>query len=119
MDAALVIHFTRPYPGRETMAFEAFQDAMVFFGKMAADGHCEPPVAYMGTFGGGMFLIHGERSRLHELVMGEEFRRLFLRAGFANEGLRYEFMAAGDGTITEMADWGKIGVELGLMELPA
>jgi hypothetical protein len=118
MDTALVIHFTRPYPGRETLAFEAFQDAMTFFGKLATDGHCELPVAYMGTSGGGMMVIHGERTKLHELAHGEEFNRLYLKAGFTNDGLTFEFMAAGEGAVIEMGDWAKLGVELGLMEVP-
>jgi hypothetical protein len=85
MDTALVIHFTRPYPGRETLAFEAFQDAMTFFGKLATDGHCELPEAYMGTNGGGMMVIRGERTKLHELAHGDEFNRLYLKAGFTGK----------------------------------
>ncbi|NNC92653.1 MAG: hypothetical protein HKN80_09190 [Acidimicrobiia bacterium] len=117
MDAALVISYNRPFVGRETLAMESFQDAMTFFGKLAADGHCEPPVAYTGV-DGGMMIIHGERTALFELTGGEEFHRVFAKAGFAADGLRYELMITGEGLVTEMGDYTKIGVELGLMEVP-
>jgi hypothetical protein len=117
MDAALVIHYNRPFVGRETLAMESFQDAMTFFGKQAADGHCEPPVAYMGIEG-GMMIIHGERMALFEMTGGEEFHRVFAKAGFATDGLRYELMITGERLATEMGDFAELGVELGLMEVP-
>ena len=117
MDAALVISYIRPYVGRETLAMESFQDAMTFFGKLAADGLCEPPVAY-SCVDGGMMIVHGERMALFELTIGKEFHRVFGKAGFASEGLRYELMITGEGLAAEMGDWTQIGVELGLMEMP-
>lgn len=117
MDAALVISYKRPFVGRETLAMESFQDAMTFFGKQATDGHCEQPAAYMGV-DGGMMIIHGERMALFELTGGEEFHRVFAKAEFASDGLRYELMVTGEGLATEMSHWTQIGVELGLMEVP-
>lgn len=117
MDAALVIHYIRPFVGRETLALEAFQDAMTFFGKQAVDGLCEPPVAYLGV-DGGMMIIHGERMALFEMTGGEEFHRVFTKAGFAADGLRYEIMVTGERLATEMSDFAELGVELGLMEMP-
>lgn len=113
MDAALVIHYKRPFVGRESLAMESFQDAMTFFGKQAADGHCEPPAAYMGV-DGGMMIIHGERMALFELIGGEDFHRVFAKAEFATDGLRHELMFTGDRLATET----EVGVELGLMEVP-
>ena len=117
MDAALVIQYKRPFVGRETLAMESFQDAMTFFGKQAADGHCEPPTAYMGV-DGGMMIIHGERMALFELIGGEDFHRVFAKAEFAADGLRHELMFTGERLATEMSQWTQVGVELGLMEVP-
>lgn len=86
---------------------------MTFLGKQAADGHCEPPAAYMGV-DGGMMIIHGERMALFELIGGEDFHRVFAKAEFATDGLRHELMFTGDRLATET----EVGVELGLMEVP-
>ena len=118
MDAALIIQYKRPFVGRESLAMESFQDAMTFFGKLAADGLFEPPTAYMGV-DGGMTIIHGERTALFELIGSEEFHRVFAKAEFATDGLRYELMITGDGLAVEMTHWTQVGVELGLMEAPA
>ncbi len=97
------------------MAFEAFGDAISFFGKLAADGACEPPVTYVPPAGGGMMIVHGERDRLVEILASEEFTRLYYRAGYAAPELTYELAVTGDDATAQMGLWASIGSDLGVM----
>ena len=97
------------------MAFGAFGDAIGFFGKLAADGACEMPVAYLPPAGGGMMIVHGEQERLLEILGGEDFTRMYYRAGYTVPELTYELTVTGDDAVTQMGLWAGIGSELGVM----
>ena len=115
MRSAIVFRYSRPHPGREKMGFQAFGEALAFFGKQAAEGACELPVAYMPPAGGGMMIVHGEREQLQAILGGEEFARVYYRAGYTVPELTYELMIAGEDTMTQMGLWGTVGGELGVM----
>lgn len=115
MQAALIVRYGRPSPGREQLAFGAFTEALAFFAAQATAGVCENPVVYMASSGGGMIVIGGERSRLLEMAIGEPFRRLFLKAGYAVPDLAHEIMLAGGDAVTEMTTWASVGSELGFI----
>lgn len=114
MLAAIVFRYGRPWAGREQLAFQAFQDAITFFEKMAIDGRCQSPIAYMSATGGGMMIVHGERMKLGELLQSEEFIRLYLKAGYGVPDLTYEMTSAGEEAVTMMGTWAGVGSELGL-----
>jgi hypothetical protein len=114
MEAAIVIRYGRP-TGREKLGFEAFQDALGFFGTKAGDGACRAPVTYMSSTGGGMLVVAGDRDALAQIVAGDDFIRMYLKAGFAVADLTYEIMATGDDAVTQMGLWAEVGSELGLM----
>lgn len=114
MKAAIVIRYGRPHPGREKLAFEAFGEALGFFGGKATAGVCEAPVPYMAP-GGGMIIVHGERDGLLALVGSEEYQRMFLKAGFAVPDLYYEVIQAGEDAATAMGLWAAVGAGLGLI----
>ena len=115
MQAAIVFHYGRPSAGREKLAFEAFQEALKFFGTRAGDGLCEAPVAYMSPSGGGMLVVAGERMALGEIAAGEDFARMYLKAGYAVPDLTYEIMQTDEDAVSQMGLWASVGSELGLM----
>ncbi len=115
MDAAIVFTYGRPAAGREKLGFEAFQDAMAFFEKKAIDGLCSHPVPYMFMDGGGMLIVHGDRERLYELTALDEFRTMYLKAGFSAPDLKYRIAALGDFAAEAMGAWAAVGADLGLM----
>ena len=115
MKAAIVFHYGRPSAGREKLAFEAFQEALEFFGARAGDGLCQAPVAYMPPSGGGMLIVAGERAALGEIAAGEDFVRMYLKAGYAVPDLTYEIMQTGEDAVSQMGLWASVGSELGLM----
>ncbi len=94
---------------------EAFSDALDFFGKLAADDKCGQPMVYLGTTGAGMMIVHGEREFFGELIHGEEFRGMFVKAGFAVPDIAYEMWGFGDYVGEMMSFWAAKGAELGLM----
>ena len=115
MEAAIVFRYGRPAAGREKLAFEAFGEALGFFGKKASDGVCQAPVAYMGPSGGGTLIVGGERASLTRMAAAEDFSRMFLKAGYAVSDLTYEIMLTGNDAVSQMGLWAKVGSELGLM----
>ena len=115
MKAAICIRYGRPHPGREKLAFEAFGAALGFFGGKATAGVSEAPVGYMGSSGGGMLFIGGERTGLLELTGTEDFQRLFLKAGYAVPELTWEILIAGEDAVAMMGLWATVGSELGFM----
>ena len=114
MEAAIVFRYGRP-AGREKLGFEAFQEAVGFFGAKAGDGLCQPPVVYMSPSGGGMLIVAGERDALAGIAAGEDFIRMYLKAGYAVSDLTYEIMAASEDAVAQMGLWASVGSELGLM----
>jgi 4-hydroxy-L-threonine phosphate dehydrogenase PdxA len=114
VQAALIFRYGRPWAGREKLAFEAFGDALEFFGKRAADGLCQAPIAYMAATGGGMMMVHGDRERLAEILQTEDFMHMYLRAGYAVPDLTYDLMLAGESAVNQMGMWAGVGSELGL-----
>ncbi len=113
MDTAIVFTYGRPSAGREKLAFEAFQDAMTFFEKKAVDGLCAHPIPFVFMDGGGLFIVNGERARLMELTELDEFRHMYLKAGFAIPDLKFRIAAMGESAVGQMGLWAGVGAELG------
>lgn len=115
MKAALVFTYTRPWAGRETMAMEAFSDALTFFGKLAADDKTSEPMLYMSTTAKSMMIVHGDREFLNELIHSDDFRSMYVKASFAVPDIGYEIWGFGDHVEEMMTLWGTKGAEFGLM----
>jgi hypothetical protein len=116
MPSAIVFRYGRPWAGREKLSFEAFQDALSFFGKLATDGRCHEPITFMSVTGGGMMIVHGEREHLREILEMEEFARIYFKAGYGVPDLSYEVMAAGESAVEQMGLWASTGSELGFFD---
>ena len=115
MDSAIVFTYTRPHPGREAAAFEVFEDALTFFGKLAADGKCLEPEVFVGPHAKGVLVVKGERDALRAIIDTEDFTRFYLRAGYAVPDIGYEMYEFGEGVTTLMGLWATVGKELTYM----
>ena len=113
MNSALVFTYTRAFPGREEQAFEAFQDAMTFFGKLAVDGKCLEPEVFIGPFGKGVMVIKGDRDQLRWILDSEDFMPMYMKAAYAVPDIGYELYYFGDDVIELMGIWSTVGKELG------
>ena len=115
MKAAIMFTYTRPAPGREAKALEAFMDGLTFFGKLAADGKCGEPMVYLAPSGLGMMIIHGERETLFEIIGSDDFAKLYTKVTFTTPDIKYELVSAGETVQEQMQVWGAVGLELGYM----
>jgi hypothetical protein len=79
MDAAIVLTWSAPFPGREKKTLEFVAQADEYWGKRAAEGRCTQPEWFFLPTGGGMWMVKGERRVLEELIQTDEARRLLVK----------------------------------------
>jgi hypothetical protein len=115
VDSAIVFTFTRPAPGREAKALEAFTEAQAFFGTKAHDGFCGEPFNFLGTSGAGLMIVPGEYDKLWGLIGTDEFLDLYMKTVFAVPDISFELGAYGSGVQDWMARWTRVGGELALI----
>jgi len=76
-DAAVVVTWTQPVPGREAKSLEVFMEALGWWGKQADEGRCgRPRTFFAGDASGGMLIVEGRSDALHELMESEEYDKL-------------------------------------------
>ena len=76
-NAALMLSYKKPIPGREAKALEVFADALTLYGKLAADGKCADPEVFHHLIGGGMFIVKTENlETAHEILEMEDIRKM-------------------------------------------
>jgi hypothetical protein len=95
-DAAVVVGWTRAVPGRETKSFEAFREALEWWGKQAAEGRCRLPRAFgAADASGGMLIIEGRSDGLHELMESEAYRKLASKGVMVADDFRVKLYYGG------------------------
>lgn len=115
VDSAIVFTYRRAIPGREEKAFEAFTEAMAFFGTKAHEGVCLEPITFMGTSGESFFIVPGDYKALADLIYSDEFQDLYTRTVYAVPDIGYQLGAYGQGVQDWMARWARVGSELALL----
>ena len=113
-NAALVISYTTPLPGREGKAMEVFADAFTIYGKLAADGMCDEPEVFHHLVGGGMFIIRTETIEIaNEILEMDDVRRMLNTAVLTVSDFDVEIMITGGKLMRNMSEYTGIGTELG------
>jgi len=113
-NAALMLSYTRPIPGREAKAMEVFADALTMYGKLAADGKCAEPEVFHHLIGGGMFIVKTENlEAAHEILDMDDVRRMLDVAMFTVEDFNVEIVVTGERLMQNMSMYTAIGTELG------
>jgi hypothetical protein len=115
VNSAIVFTYSRAHLGREGAAFEAFQDAMTFFGKLAADGKCLEPEVFLGPYAKGIMVVKGERDVLWEITNSDDFKRFYLKTAYSVPDIGFELFYFGEGTMDFMGLWSKVGKEFDFM----
>ena len=71
MDAAMVVSWKLPFPGREKEALDYAREVNEYWGKLATEGKCSPPEIFFSETGGhGLWIIKGDRDTLETLLIG-------------------------------------------------
>ena len=113
-NAALMLSYTKPIPGREAKAMEVFADALTMYGKLAAEGKCAEPEVFHHLVGGGMFIVKTENlEAAHEILAMDDIRKMLDVAMFTVEDFDVELMVTGDMLMENMSLYTGIGTELG------
>ena len=113
-NAALLINYSVPVPGREAKAMEVFADALTIFGKLAADDKCAEPEVFHHLIGGGMFIVKTETVEIaHEILDMDDVRKVLDTAVFTVSDFDVEIMVTGESLMRNMSLYTAIGSELG------
>jgi len=88
-NGALFIGWGRTLSGREQKALQVFNEAMQYWGRLQQQGDIESFEAFsLGAHGGDLYgfaLLRGDRAKLAQISISEEFVRLTTRADLTLE----------------------------------
>jgi hypothetical protein len=107
MEAAFIITWKVPFPGREKQALQLAADSEKYWGPMAEQGRCTKPEWYFLPQGIGMWMVKGERKDLEELTESPESRHLLIRGGLLLEDWQFGLAQTGTGAEQYMAEYAK------------
>jgi len=115
-DAAIVVMWGPPIPGRELKALELFQEAMQFYAKLREKGEIESvePVILKnpGADLDGFTIIRGDREKLLKAQNSPEARRFDIRSGLLLHNFKTLEAFIGDGLQPRLTEWASVVREL-------
>jgi len=95
MQAAMVVTWREPVPGRELKAIEYGADVMEYWRGQANAGRCSEPELFFSEAGIGLWVVKGDRETLLAIHDGEESQNLIMRGQLLLAEFRVEFYTAG------------------------
>lgn len=96
MQAAMIVSWDQPIPGREAKSLEYGAEVMDFWGKQAADGHCSPPEWFFSERGHGLWMVKGDRDKLLEIAGTEDATLLMVKGQLLLEHFCVDYYMAGE-----------------------
>jgi hypothetical protein len=115
MKAAWVAKWSRPIPGREAKALEAFMESMDFWDKRQADGQIERRDTYLSPAGPGMVIMTGEHAELSSILGSEDYLRIVAKVELNVDGLDGELLFTGEGSDRLIGIWAETAGAQGYM----
>ncbi len=111
-DRMLFIGWNRPVIGREKQAWELFQKAMQFYGKLQADGRIEKVEAVLlAAHGGdlnGFVLLYGSAGKLAEVREDKGFVDIAIEAEYCVDGYGIIDGYTGESLMNMFSQWSKL-----------
>jgi hypothetical protein len=108
-DYGLFIGWSFPVRGKEKRSLEVFNEAVAYYAKLQQQGQIESfEVAILEPHGGdlgGFVLLRGQRQKIAQLRVSDEFERLTTRAALVVEGIGVVGAALGDGLSTAIRNF--------------
>jgi hypothetical protein len=105
----LFIGWGYPRAGKESGAYQVFEDAVAYWKELQAAGEIESfevvTLTHHGGDLGGFALLRGAPEKLGRLSMAPEFQRRTMRAATCIEHMGIVSAAIDDGAIRSMAGW--------------
>src|SRR6266516_2610068 len=117
-DAAVVVTWTQPIPGREAKALEVFMEALGWWGKQADEGRCSKPRTFFAGDGAdGLLVVEGKSDALHELLESDDYEKLNAKGAMIVSDFRARLFYGGTDTELQRgtAIYAQAANELGYM----
>ena len=103
MEAAMVVTWTEPIPGREIKAVEYGADVTAYWTQQSEAGKCSAPELFFSERGSGLWLVKGDRDTLMSVHDTEEAQNLMTRGQLLLSDFCVDFVTAGEASNAFMA----------------
>jgi hypothetical protein len=115
MDAALVVTWTAPLPGREKAALDYRTEVWEYWGKLAAEGKCSQPEIFLFSDGHGLWMVKGDIDTLWSIHVQETTQRLVRKGQLLLQDFAFDFPTTGKAADEYVAGYAAVAQELGLV----
>lgn len=116
MDAAMIVSWKLPFPGREKEALDYAREVNEYWGKLATEGKCSQPEIFFSETGGhGLWIIKGDRDTLETLLIAEVSERLAVKGELLLQDFTCEIVKAGKASEEHLLRYAGVGHELALV----
>jgi hypothetical protein len=116
MDAAIIVSWKLPFPGREKEALDYVREVQEYWGKLAAEHKCsQPETFFFETSGRGLWIVTGDRETLETLVIAEGAERLMVKGELLLQDFSSEIVKAGKASEEHLLRYAGLGQELALV----
>ena len=112
MDAAIVITWSEPIPGRERQALEYATEVNDYWEGRRAAGKCSAPEMFFFSNGHGLWMVKGERDVLFGEYLAAESQRLETKGELLLQDYGCDFTKTGPAADAHMLEYAGIGREL-------
>ncbi len=96
MQAAIVVTWTHPVPGREQKGLAYAAEVEEYWGQRAREGKCSQPETFFSERGGGLWMVKGERDTLMQIHDSDENRMLIFKGDLLLENFSVDICYAGE-----------------------
>lgn len=108
MQAAMVVTWTEPVPGREIKAVEYGADVNAFWTQQCQAGNCSAPETFFSERGSGLWMVKGDRDTLMEIHDSEESQNFIMRGQLLLKDFCVDFVTAGEASDAFMARYANL-----------
>jgi len=113
MNAAFIVTWSRPFPGREKKALDYGVEVNEYWGKLAADGKCTPPEMFFLPNGQGFWMVKGDREELYKLFWSDVSQTLLTKGEYLFGDFKHAIAVTGTAADEFLFRYTEVGTELG------
>lgn len=108
MEAAMVVTWTEPIPGREIKAVEYGADVTEYWTRQSEAGKCSAPEMFFSERGNGLWMVKGDRDTLMAIHDTDESQNLITRGQLLLNGFCVDFVTAGEASNAFLARYASL-----------
>ena len=112
MDAAIIVTWSEPIPGREQKALDYGVEVQTYWAKKSEEGKCSPPEWFFFPNGHGLWMVKGERDTLLGEYIDQDSQRLTTKGGLLLQDFGCDFVETGPAADAHMLAYGGLVQEM-------